>query len=255
MRSRVVAVAAAAGLAAGMLAFGTGTSSAQPTVLIDCDHVIGNGTVTPGINNTSLQQNIAVKGAKAYTAPCTGVLVTALSLGDAISVSGKFTTDPDPKNPFVSGGFSCDQTATSPDQPYPPYGKLATKFAGINPFTGKNYAASAFVRLGSDPAYLDSATVTGIVTKGVGVGGDVSGGFLQQPVATTTGPVTNPSYLDTTPSAGAVVPQMGSLNAGLGCIAGTDQLTAVVFGTDGDSLLSLLGPTPPFDSSIMVSFP
>lgn len=255
MRSRVVAVAAAAGLAAGMLAFGTGTSNAA-TVLIDCDHVIGNGTVSPGITNASVQQNISVKGAKAYTAPCTGVLVTALGLGDAISVSGKFTTDPEPKNPFVSGGFSCDPSATSPDQPYPPYGKLATKFAGIDPFTGKNYAASAFVRLGSDPTYLDSATVTGIVTKGVGVGGDVSGGFLQQPVATGAGPVTNPSYLDTTPNAGSVVPQMGSLSAGLGCIAGTDQLTAVVFGTDGDSLLWLLDPTTPsFDNSITVSFP
>lgn len=256
MRSRVVAVAAAAGLMGGMLAFGGGTSSAA-TVLLDCDKVLGSGTVSPGLTNQSLKQDISIKSAKNYVAPCTGAL--AGTTGNAIAVSGKFTTDPDPKQPLVTGGFSCDPAATAPDPRYPPYGKLSTKFANIDPLSGKNFAASAFIRLGAIPGILDGATVTGIVTKGIGVGADVSGSFLQQPVWVNGIPPagssvgTLASQLDLVN--GEVVAGYDSLAAGLACLAGGATLNGVIFGTDGTSLLNFVSPPATLDSSVVMSFP
>jgi hypothetical protein len=257
MRSRVAAVAAAAGLVGGMLAFGSGTSSAV-TVLLECDKVLGTGTVSPGISNQSVKQDISIKSAKNYTAPCTGAL--AGMTGDAIAVSGKFTTDPEPKNTTPDGGFSCDTSATGPVTPYPPYGKLTTKFANPDPVTGKSFTSSAFVRLGSLPGILDGATITGIVTKGPGVGADVSGSFLQQPVwkngvpplsGTSVG--ANASSLDLVN--GEVIAGSDSLQAGLDCLSGTATLTGVVFGTDGTSLLNFVSPPATLNSSVVMSFP
>ncbi|MEJ5255908.1 MAG: hypothetical protein WHS89_11200 [Acidimicrobiales bacterium] len=256
-RSRVAAVAAAAGLVGGMLAFGSGTSSAV-TVLLDCDKVLGNGTVSPGISNQSVKQDISIKSAKNYTAPCTGAL--AGQTGDAIAVSAKFTTDPDPKQPLITGGFSCDTSATTPDPPYPPYGKLSTKFANINPLTGKNFASSAFVRLGSIPGILDGVTITGIVTKGTGVGADVSGSFLQHPTWKNGVPPLSGTSVGASASSldlvnGEVVAGYDSLQAGLDCLSGTATLTGVIFGTDGTSLLNFVSPPATLDSSVVMSFP
>ena len=92
LRSRVAAVAAAAGLVAGLLIVGGGgTAQAQDTILIDCDRVAGSASIKPPLSNKAVPATaISTKGPLAgpgrtdpfkpvatTTRDCTGILATA----------------------------------------------------------------------------------------------------------------------------------------------------------------------------------
>ena len=79
---------------------------------------------------------------------------------------------------ITSGSFTCNHTDPANDltypNVYPGHGKLTTKFAETDA-KGKQLQLQAYITLGVDPADPDPyhLVVSGIVAKGVGVGGNV----------------------------------------------------------------------------------
>lgn len=261
-RSRVAAFAAAAGLAAGLVVVGGGgTAHAADTVLIDCANVAGTASIKPALTNVAVPNAaIAIKGPLvggadpfkpvADTENCTGVLATPGDggtpddVGNLVKVSGKLV-----------GSSTCNLIADPPitDPLVPVAGAITFTFTTLLP-TGKPAAASTFVRLGggTDPLKPDELVFkNGIVTKGVGVGGNVYGGFIFAPYdSKTKGDFDNDSSTkDTTlpnqsflNSSGVIVAGAGSSTIGLNCIAGAGGpgatgLTTAFFSTDGTGLL------------------
>jgi hypothetical protein len=108
---------------------------------------------------------------------------------------------------------------------------------------------------GDNPALPDELVFSnGIVTKGVGVGGDVYGSFIFAPYKAKLGPA-NQSFIN---GSSVIVPGAGSATLGGNCILGVPTppdtvvttLGTVFFGTDGTGLLGGV-----LDSSIGNSLP
>ena len=199
------------------------------TTLLDCDHLAGTTSVKPELNNTA---QIASEGFKGTNfGSCTGSL--ASGLGPVTKFSAKF-----------AGSNSC-KASTLNGLATPMSGKVTLAYTATD-IKGKALQTSAFVRAkyGTDDR-LDVSN--GLVTKGIGVGGDVSGSLLVQP---TDKDKTAPQPQSTLNGAGNVVPASGSQTLLANCIAGTGTIGAGVFGTDGTSLLG-----PAVNSSIKISLP
>lgn len=225
-RSRLSAAVAAIALVAGLFMVGGGTARAE--TFIDCDHVAGAGKIKPGLTNTPQAVSAAVKSTTVGT--CSGALLA--TTGPLTAVKGKLV-----------GNGSCDTSAVG-DPTMPLAGKLSLVWTELSD-KGKPLVSSTFVRIAADPVTLDSLGISnGIVTKGPGVGMDVSGGLLYQPTAK------NVEGISTIDANGNVVPGTASLLIGADCLAGTSAIDSVVFGTDGTSLLGT-----PFDSSLSFSLP
>jgi hypothetical protein len=258
LRSRFAAVAAAAGLLAGVAALGGTPSHAQDTILIDCDRVAGTVSVKPALSNVAVANTaVAIKGPNVAgtdpfkpavtTRDCTGILATTDStgtpdnVGNLTKVAGKLV-----------GSATCNLVADPPitDPLDPLDGKITLTFTTLDP-SGKAWASSEYVRIGggSDPLKPDELVVSsGIVTKGAGVGADVYGGFIFSPYDSKTKPITpDQSFID---SNSELQPGSGSTTIGANCIAGLTTLGTAFFGTDGTGLLGGVE-----DSSLGISLP
>jgi hypothetical protein len=214
-RSRVAAVAAAAGLAAGLIAFGGGTAHASAT-LLDCSHVAGTGVLKPALTNSPQVVAASIKATNFGT--CTGSIHTLA--GNITKMSGKLT-----------GSASCAQPSNS-DPLDPQDGKIGVTYSNTDPLTLKLYASSEYVRTKTGATADGIDVANGIVTKGLGVGADVYGSFLYQPTLKK-----GPEPQSTIDSNGDIVPGTESANIGLACALGSGNIATVIFGTDGTSLL------------------
>ncbi len=197
-------------------------------VLLDCSNLAGTTSVKPSLNNTG---QTASEGFKATNfGSCTGS--QAASVGPITKFTAKF-----------SGSNSCKTSAINANEPMS--GKVSVGYtalgANLKPVTSSAYVR---VKYGSDDR-LDVSN--GLVTKGVGVGGDVSGSMLVQP---TSKDKTAPQPQSSINGSGLIVPGAGSQTLLANCIAGTGSISAGVFGTDGTSLLG-----PALDSSFKISVP
>lgn len=232
-RSRVAAVAAAAGLAAGLLTIGGGTAHAA-TVLVNCDKVAGTGSVKPALNNAAQDVAIAVK---ATTVPrtCTGSMA---AIGGPLSkMTGK-----------LLGSGTCNLVANPPitDPNKPLAGKITLTYTNLTPLL-KPYASTTFIRVGQGTNALlpdEIAIKNGIVEKGVAVGADVVGSILFAP---TQKGLVNQSFIDAN---GNIVAGPDSATLGANCISGTATIATIIFGTDGTGLLGT-----PLDSSLTLQLP
>ena len=238
-RSRVAAVAAAAGLAAGLLIVGGGgTAHAADNVWLSCDRVSGEGTVKPGLAATSAQQTISVKNPKVpvagqYPRTCTSPTGTlAATVGPLTAVKGKLV-----------GTTNCSATPSVTPQPDPVDGKLTLVFTNLDA-KFKPLSSSTYIRLGAG-ATLDTFGISnGIVTKGAGVGYDLKGDLLQAPYVAKNAPAG--SVYSTLDNNGNIVFGQSSLDLGLACSLGlpigtpaqNGPITTVIFSTDGQSLIT-----------------
>ena len=267
-RTRLAAIAAATGLAAGMLGVGLSPNpaGAAPTVLLECDQVNGTATVSKGITNVATGQKINTTST-AIDGGCTGPLATITGAPVATNPLSVKLATPN-KAPFgnpLTQGLSCDTTVPGI---YPPSGKARITFT--NTYNGKPLTSDSYIRLGGltdediqdatgDPSvtttdYPDATKVSGIVTKGAGLGADVTGVVMYQPTATKAGGPISPPVSQIV--SGQLVPGLNSALAGLGCQLGNATLTGIVLSTDGDSLGSFIDPTlPSVDSSLKIQFP
>ena len=258
LRSRVVAVAAAAGLVAGFLTLGAGPAQAQDTILIDCDRVAGTASIKPPLSSVAISGSaVAIKGPLTEgltqfkpvptTRDCTGILATPGDggtpddVGPLVKVAGK-----------LIGSATCNLVADPPitDPLDPLDGKLTLTYTTLAP-NGKPWSSAGYVRVGGGDNELlpDELVVdSGIVTKGAGVGGDVYGSFIFAPYDAKTKPITeDQSFID---SNSVIQPGGGSTTIGANCIVGLRTIATVFFGTDGTGLLGGV-----LDSSIGVSLP
>jgi hypothetical protein len=258
LRSRFAAVAAAAGLLAGVAALGgTPAVHAQDTILVDCDHVAGTASVKPALSSVAIPNTaVATKGPNVAgtdpfkpaltTRDCTGILATngdggtPDNVGNLTKVAGKLV-----------GSSTCNLTADPPitDPLDPVDGKFTLTFTTLDP-NGKAWASSEYIRLGggTNPAIPDELIVSnGIVTKGAGIGGDVYGGFIFAPYSTVKPVVADQAHID---SNGDIVTGAGSLTIGLNCTLGIGTIATVFWGTDGTGLLGGVE-----DSSLGISLP
>jgi len=267
LRSRVAAIAAAAGLAAGLVVVGGGVAHAE-TVVLDCDHIGSSAAAKPGIAKIGADTVVGTKGPlkagidplKPVTAApkaCTGAL--AATVGDLTKVAGK-----------LAGSASCDLLNPVPttDPLKPLSGTVTLTFSNqiAPPLNIKLWSSTLFIRTGqgpnpgSDPGDLPDEIVikNGIDIKGAGVGADVSGGFLFAPYSTLkadwdSNPATpiailaDQSHLDAN---GDMVGGTGSQILGLQCTLGLSVLDKVFLATDGQGIL---GGT--VDHSLHISLP
>jgi hypothetical protein len=202
-------------------------TTAPPTenVLMDCNNVAALGSIKPTLNNTR-QANVAISlksttdSLTQYPRTCTGSL--ASTAGPLTKLAGKFT-----------GNLSCSAAATGPAAAVPPSGKLSLTWTNIDPVKNKPLTSSTFVRLDQTADFVDQVGVSnGIVTKGVGVGSDVTGSMLFQPTQKKDGPVGQSSLA----ANGTIVPGAGSLAIATECAAGINTIGAFVASTDGTTL-------------------
>jgi hypothetical protein len=264
LRSRVVAIAAAAGLAAGLLIVGGGgTAQAQDTVLIDCDRIAGTAAIKPPLANVAIANTaISTKGPmvegltqfKPVVAPrdCTGLLATPGDggtpddVGPLSKVAGKLV-----------GSATCNLIADPPitDPLDPLDGKLTLTYTTLTALL-KPWSSLTYIRVGggTNPLLPDELVVAnGIVTKGAGVGADVHGSFIFAPYDAKTkvgdppALIADQSFIDAN---GVIVAGAGSATIGGNCIVGTSTIATVFFGTDGTGLLGGV-----LDSSISISLP
>jgi streptogramin lyase len=224
-----------------------------PSVLLECDEVAGSAKLSPGLVAAATDTVVGLGTPKAPAAGHSSTCVTdpstrwaTLNSSQTASIKAKvgvgFT---DSTKTADSAGISC----VSGNSTYSAAGKLNIKWSESDP-GGKVWASSALVRFGVSPDLVnrpDTVTVTGIVTKGVGFGGDVSAELLVQPVVAKQ-PVTDPgsplSALDrfsgvvagTTTAGGRLAPGVSSAALNKQCQAGTATITAAVFSTDGMSM-------------------
>jgi hypothetical protein len=142
----------------GLVAVAAPAASAA-TVLEACDATLLS-SITPPLGGTV--QATAIKGSDKTTQTCTGAL--SGTTGNAITQSASLT-----------GSGSCPALAADPPLPgtYPFNGKMTIKYTTI--VDDKNLTSSGYIRLGSSELGLDALGVTGIVTKGIAVGADITG--------------------------------------------------------------------------------
>jgi hypothetical protein len=216
LRSRIAAVAAAAGLVGGVMVLGTGPAQAQDNILLECDHVGGSATIKNKLDLTGLEVeakvvDIATKAplvaspdplkkfvpiAKPGGLDCTGLLATDNQgggsdnddlghpddVGDLVKISGKLT-----------GSGTCYLVDDPPPPPEaetdpldPIDGKLTFIYENIDPLTTKAWSSQVHFRISAganDPVlYPDELVITaGIGIKGPGIGADVFGSFIFAP--------------------------------------------------------------------------
>jgi hypothetical protein len=232
-------------------------------VLIDCDRIAGTAAIKPPLGNTAGVGSVATKGPMVAgtdpfkpattTRDCTGIFATSGDggtpddVGPLTKLAGKLT-----------GSQTCNLLADPPitDPLDPLDGKLTLTYTTLDPLL-RPYASATYIRIGGgdNPLLPDELVISnGIVTKGVGVGGDVYGSFMFAPFQAKNGPA-DQSFIDAN---SVIVPGAGSATLGANCIAGLPTppgttpttLGTVFFGTDGTGLLGGV-----LDSSIGVSLP
>jgi hypothetical protein len=188
IRSRLIGAAAAAGMAATAFTTigGAGVAHAAPSTLtlLSCSDVHFVAKFTPPISNTPPAETatgypgvvaIAKDTYPITTTHCTSPDFTQgagmiPSFGDYSLISGKLT----------GGAQACSQDNTGQ---WPMSGLVTVKYTGVNAATTLQYSSSAFIRTANgDPTFIDMTHISGLVTKGVGLGGDVSGAFIQMPI-------------------------------------------------------------------------
>jgi len=197
------------------------------TSFVECDQIAGEGKIKPSLTN--LVEPVTVSAKSSLVGSCSGALVS--ETGPLTSIKGK-----------AIGSMSCDATMSDPARPLA--GKLELLWTALDA-KGKAVKSSTFVRMEKTPGIPDAVNIdNGIVTKGPGVGMDVSGGFLYQP---TEKKLTDVSTIDPT---GNIVPGSASLTLLANCLAGAGGVDSFVFGTDGTSLAG-----PGFDSGISFALP
>jgi hypothetical protein len=282
LRSRVAAVAAATGLAAGLLIIGGGgTAHAQDTVLISCSNVGGTATIKPSLSDGALNTSISVKGPLrgtgeaatqfkpvANTVDCTGLLATPGDGGtpDDVGLLTKVSAK-------LVGSATCNLIADPPitDPLDPLDGKFSLTFTTLD-LNLKPWASSTYVRIGQgdNPAAPDELAIkNGIVTKGAGVGADVTGGFIFSPYDSKTKngtgpdpdgegplepPLLDPPQIQPDQASLSTTGQLqfgaGSLVIGGRCIEGTQDIATAFWATDGTNLIGL-----PYDGGINIVLP
>jgi hypothetical protein len=159
---RVLAAAGSLAMVGGMIGMMAPAAHADATVLESCQANLLS-TITPALGATDVPT--VIKGGDKTAAPgesCTGALSS--TTGGALQQAAS-----------LSGVGSCPGLAGNDPNAYPFNGKMSIKYANIDPVSQKNYASSAYIRLGSSQVGLDVLHVTGIVTKGEAVGADVTG--------------------------------------------------------------------------------
>lgn len=241
------------------LSFGT-------DALLECAGVSATASVSKGLTNTVQAQKVGTLTSNTHGNPkCVGPL--ASTTGQPLTtnpLSMKLATPN--KAPFGTGqGASC---VTGAPGSYPFSGKARLTYQNLDS-RGKNFATDAYVRLDrptdaeiqaatGDPGataagYPDAGKLKGIVTKGAGLGADLTAVVLTQPTAQNKAPIAGASSVD--PS-GFLVPKVPSATATTDCIAGTTTITGLVVSTDGDSVSSLTDPLRrSVFSSLRIAFP
>ena len=183
VRSRIIGAAAVAGMAATAVAVGgAGVATAAPTTLVSCTHVHFEAKFTPPVSISSPASTVAgilPDPAGTSDTHCTTPSGVGHSvptgLGDFQSITGK----------LANGSQSCNPDPTAN---WPLSGAVTVTYSGVDPasLSGAHFASTAFIRTAADnPSLLDAISIHGIVTKGVGIGGDVAGGFIQMPIPPT----------------------------------------------------------------------
>jgi hypothetical protein len=207
-------------------------------VLMDCSNVGLIGAVKAPLNDTR-QANVALSLksttgiATQYPRTCTGDLAAAA--GPLTQVSGKFT-----------GSMSCSAAASGPAPVVLPSGKLSFTWTTNDPIKLKPLTSSTFVRLDQTADFVDQVSISnGLVTKGVGIGADVTGSMLLQPTDKK-----GPAGQSTLAANGTVVPGSGSTQIATNCAAGVGTISAFVASTDGTTLSGA-----PFDGNLKFRIP
>jgi len=249
VRSRVAALAAVAGLAAGMLVIGGG-GTAHAATFLDCDRVSGTGAIKPALSTTAVARSFGYASPKVptsgqYPRTCTGTL--AATTGPLVSVKAK-----------LAGTGACSLTPPATPGPDPTDGKLDLTWTNI--VDGKALKSSTYIRLGAGATPDTFELSNGIVTKGPGLGMDVDATLLQAPVITKGAPVG--SVYSSLAADGTMVPGTSSIDLGLNCVlagggtptpgfpAQPSSFAEVIFSTDGTSLTGT-----PIDSSLAFTLP
>jgi hypothetical protein len=237
-----------------------GEPPSEPTVLLECDEVTAIVKITPGL---SVTPSNSVFGLTSPKAPQPGS-------------ASQCTADPGtPWHGFLSGpetaqikaklalGFT-DSTKTTAngtttwcaggDWTYLPSGKLTLRWDAVDP-GGKPWQSSAYVRMVTEPSSdvtYRVAKLSGIVMKGVGLGGSVAADFIgaenylpKAPKVDLTDPRTALRGASTivagaTPTGGRLAPGYGGSEELLGnCVLGVGTIDQWVLTTDGMSSAAL----------------
>src|SRR5689334_11595230 len=143
LRTRVLAAASTLAVVGGLLGAMAPAASAA-TVLESCNANLLS-TITPPLGATL--QSSTIKGSDKTNQTCTGAL-SAIS-GNAIANSVG-----------VTGVGSCPALAADPPLAgaYPFNGKMSIKYFNLDP-NSKNYASSAYIRLGSSETALNVLSI------------------------------------------------------------------------------------------------
>jgi hypothetical protein len=279
---------------AGFMMVGTGPAQAaegDPVELLNCDHIGGSAAIKAvdgaplGLPLVAEPVSIATKaplkadplkppyGLISNPTNCTGIIATVNGPGDEVpGVQGVQNLVPDDVGNLAKisakfvGAAGCNFVATNvaPDNQIadflePLSGKLGFTYTTLDPLL-KPYASSTYVRVGGgdDEAIPDELVLNqGIVTKGVGVGANLTGSFLFAPVDYKTKNfdsgggvlIVNPnqSKLD---GNGDLLAGPWSTTLGTFCIAGISVISSAVFSTDGTGLTGGV-----LDSELVISLP
>jgi hypothetical protein len=176
IKKRAVGLVATVGLAGGLLI--TGAPAAHAVTIGGCGGTQFLGTIVPPLSATTQPVVIAAKTAKA------GLVVWGPGFGTSLTTTGNATcnilgnvfTDVQVGGK-LGGNQNCDPASTDPTQ-YPANGKLKLSYAA------KTLSTQAYVRIaGFNPVPgPDVIVITGIVTKGGGVGATLTGEVFFDPV-------------------------------------------------------------------------
>jgi len=214
---------------------GGGVAHAAPQTLIDCDQVGGTGKITPVISNVQTPNTAAsIATPVGFNRVCTGSLAAAA--GPLTAVKGKLV-----------GDASCNTSA--PPSTKPLAGKVTMTYTNLDA-TLHVLSSATFIRsnFAGAPQPADALTTTGIVTKGVGVAGDVKGLILFHPTNIKDANVIAAG--NSTINLGQVNPGLGSLELGVNCQLAPVVIypgipatfASIVWATDGDSLSTVASP-------------
>jgi len=178
IKKRAVGLVATAGLVGGL--FAMAAPAAQAVQIGGCSGIQFIGTVVPPLAGSGAPTAtvVALKTAKA------GLVVWGPGFGSQLTTTGNGACQVG-ANAFgdvqvgakLSGTVSCDSALVDPSL-YPPNGKLKLSYAA------KTLSTQAYIRIaGFDPVPgPDVVAITGIVTKGGGVGATISGEVGFDPV-------------------------------------------------------------------------
>jgi hypothetical protein len=182
---RVLAVAAAAAMAGGMIAVVAGPASATPTPVGSCSGALMLGKFTPGVNDTIQNETLTTSLLKnvATHAPIGGSCDNLVQSPQDTALNG-----PPPASMAVgsiatklTGAVSCQSNETPQ---YPLTGKqtISSVSTQLNAI-GKKWQIQAYITAeGLDPAGPDVYDVTGLVAKGLDVGALETASYWEEPV-------------------------------------------------------------------------